>query len=88
MPDQRATGVRHPITDSAEHPWQLSRDLHAWMSAADPTGTYPTERGPFVTLEDAAEGTLLVIPNSLIATLARGLIAAHVDSGRTDRWPA
>jgi hypothetical protein len=83
---EHATGARHPITDNAEHPWEISYDLHAWMSGADPTGTYTDDRGPFVTLEDAAEGALIVIPNNLLALLARGLIAAHVDSGRTDRW--
>lgn len=87
MAEQRATGARHPITDSAEHPWELSQDLRAWMSGADPTGTYPDDRGPFVTIEDTAEGTLIVVPNNLLAGLSRGLIAAHVDSGRTDRWP-
>lgn len=82
---EHATGARHPITDPA-HRWELSRDLHAWMTAVDPSGTYTDDRGPFVAIEDQAEGSLVVVPNNLLALLARGLIAAHVDSGRTDRW--
>lgn len=83
---ERATGARHPITDP-EHGWEVSRDLHAWMAGTDPINTYTDDRGPFVVLEDQADGTLIVVPNNLLAVLARGLIAAHVDSGRTDRWP-
>ena len=86
MAQQHATGAHHPITDP-EHPWELPGGLRAWMAATDPQKVYPDRRGPFVILEEENDGNVIVLPHNQTAILGRGLIAAHVEGCRSDRWP-
>lgn len=82
------TGARHPITAGQSEPaWELGDGLQAWMSASDPATWFDPSHGPFVVLQ-APDGQSISIPRRLIALLARGLMAAHVDAARPDRWPA
>ncbi len=82
---ERATGVLHPITDP-EAGWELDHGLKVWMAHTDPLDWNDPSAGPFVALE-GWDGQVVVIPRRLLAVLARGILAAHVDSARTDRWP-
>lgn len=83
---EHATGAVHPITDTATG-WNLGHGLHAWMVAIDPTGLHDPALGPFVVLE-GPDGADVTVPRALLAVLSRGIVAAHVDASRTDRWPA
>lgn len=83
---EHATGARHPIlARELEAPWELG-ELRAWMTDVDPTECYDPSEGPFVVLL-GADGQEVTIPRALLGVLARGIAAAHVDAGRTDRWP-
>lgn len=82
-----ATGARHPITASPTEPaWHLAGGLRSWMSDTDPTACHDPVAGPFVILE-GPDGQDVAIPRNLLAVYARGILAAHVDAGRPDRWP-
>ena len=82
MATEHATGARAPITDPAG--WEVVEGLTAWMVAKD--RAWPPESGPFVILEGLS-GDSIAIPRNALGVLARGLLAAHVDAARTDRWP-
>lgn len=81
-----ATGAVHPITDT-EHGWELGQGVQAWMAAIDPTGQHDPAAGPFVVLE-GPDGQDVAVPRVLLGVLSRGIVAAHVDAARPDRWPA
>lgn len=84
MATEHATGARAPITDPDG--WEVVDGIIAWMMPEDPTGIFQAELGPFVILE-GPDGSVVAVPRDALAVLARGLLAAHVDAARTDRWP-